>query len=465
MIRKLLPVLLILSFVACSTPPTESPPTSPPELVATAPPSVTTQPPTATPLPTDTPIPTATPLPTATPFPTNTPLPTDTPTPEISPTPYTCSDKIGCVQVKPGEAIQLAYILDLSGPAAGPGVDSLNGLQLAIERTGMFLGHDVQLVGEDEGCDAEKGRAAALKYAEDPNLIAVFGTTCSRSARAVFPWLSKAGMVILSPSNTAPMLTEEGRLTRYEGYYRVIYSDKQQGVMAARLAVEKLQVTGAATVSSSDTFNQEIRAGFETEFTTLGGQILQNATLDNLGALNSILESLSAKGPQMIYLAVGDFNLAAQLIAQARQTPGLEDVHLVGFENLFNPELETIAGLAADGVLISQGSLYNQDISYETEILPAYRQKFGDPQFIFHAFAIDAVNLLYAAIKQVSVLYPDGTLYIPRQALRDALNATQDFRGVSGVLTCNDTGDCGDPRAIVFFEYHFGNWPPVQFWP
>jgi branched-chain amino acid transport system substrate-binding protein len=460
MIRKLIPVLLILSVAACSTSPT-----SPPESTVIAPPSATSQPPTATPLPTATLLPTDTPVPSDTPLPNHTPLPTDTPIPEISPTPFTCSDRIGCVQVNPGEAIQMAYILDLSGPAAGPGIDSLNGLQFAIERAGMLLGHDVQLVGEDEGCDAEKGRAAALKYAEEPKLIAVFGTTCSRSARAVFPWLSKAGMVILSPSNTSPMLTEEGRLTRYEGYYRVIYSDKQQGIMAARLAVEKLQVSTAAVVSNSDPFYQEIQAGFDDEFTRLGGQVLQKVTLDDSRALTSVLGSLAAKGPQMIYLANGDFNLVKQFIAQVRQTPGLEKVFLVGFENLFNPDLETVDGMAADGLLISQTSLQNQDNAYEAEILPAFRQKYGEPQFIFHAYAIDAVNLLYAAIQDVGVVYPDGTLYIPRQALRDTLNATQDFPGVTGLLTCNDTGDCGDPGRIVFVEYHFGNWPPVQFWP
>ena len=41
----------------------------------------------------------------------------------------------------------------------------------------------------------------------------------------------------------------------------------------------------------------------------------------------------------------------------------------------------------------------------------------------------------------------DGSLVIGRQALRDALYATKDFDGITGKLTCNENGDCADPKT------------------
>ena len=42
-----------------------------------------------------------------------------------------------------------------------------------------------------------------------------------------------------------------------------------------------------------------------------------------------------------------------------------------------------------------------------------------------------------------------GTTYIPRTALRDAFLATSGYEGITGTLTCNETGDCADAKISV----------------
>jgi len=58
--------------------------------------------------------------------------------------------------------------------------------------------------------------------------------------------------------------------------------------------------------------------------------------------------------------------------------------------------------------------------------------------------------IIFAAIEKVAKKAPDGTLYIGRQALRDALYATKGFKGLTGTLTCDTYGDCADPRIAVY---------------
>jgi branched-chain amino acid transport system substrate-binding protein len=68
----------------------------------------------------------------------------------------------------------------------------------------------------------------------------------------------------------------------------------------------------------------------------------------------------------------------------------------------------------------------------------------------FHAHSYDAANIIFAAIEKVAVVDADGTVHIGRQALRDAIAATKDFPGLTGNLTCNENGDCADPKIAVY---------------
>ena len=68
---------------------------------------------------------------------------------------------------------------------------------------------------------------------------------------------------------------------------------------------------------------------------------------------------------------------------------------------------------------------------------------------VFHCHAFDAMNMIFAAIEAVGIEGDDGTLYIPRQAFRDAMYATSGFEGLTGTLTCDENGDCADPAIRV----------------
>jgi branched-chain amino acid transport system substrate-binding protein len=76
--------------------------------------------------------------------------------------------------------------------------------------------------------------------------------------------------------------------------------------------------------------------------------------------------------------------------------------------------------------------------------------------------------MIFAAIKKVGKTGPDGTLCIGRKALRDALYATKDMKGLTGNLTCSKFGDCADPRIAVYIttadNVKKGEMPSVPFW-
>jgi branched-chain amino acid transport system substrate-binding protein len=97
------------------------------------------------------------------------------------------------------------------------------------------------------------------------------------------------------------------------------------------------------------------------------------------------------------------------------------------------------------------------------EFLARYQELYGtEPISVFHAHAFDATNMVFACIEEVGVLEDDGTLHIGRQAMRDCLYATTDFQGITGVLTCDEYGDCADPQISVS-QLQDGEY--VKIWP
>ena len=53
----------------------------------------------------------------------------------------------------------------------------------------------------------------------------------------------------------------------------------------------------------------------------------------------------------------------------------------------------------------------------------------------------DVVDALVQAIKSVAILGDDGNLYVPREALVEAVNTMTGYQGLTGELTCNG-GEC-----------------------
>ena len=234
---------------------------------------------------------------------------TSTQAPSVTTAPstgYTCTDPIGCVKIGPTDPIHIAYLLVVAGPNSALGIDSRNGVEIAIDDAGgKILGHDVKFDGEDGGCSADGGQAAGTKLAADPTIVAVIGTSCSSEARAAEPLLSKAGFITISSSNTAPDLTEVGNANNYPGYFRTAHNDKIQGAAAADFAFNFLKVTKAATIHDGSLYADKLTEVFRNEFTKLSGTVTAATSVDaNATDMSSVLADVATGSPEFIYFPI-----------------------------------------------------------------------------------------------------------------------------------------------------------------
>ncbi|WP_051913881.1 branched-chain amino acid ABC transporter substrate-binding protein [Thermorudis peleae] len=358
-------------------------------------------------------------------------------------------DPLGVVTIKPGDPITIAYALVVAGPDATLGEDSKRGVEIAIDDLGgKLLGHPIQLTGEDTGCSAEGGQAAASKLASNAQIVAIVGTSCSSEARVLAPVIDQAGMVMVSPSNTAPDLTDPAK--HVGGYLRTAHNDKVQGAVAAQFAWNYLKVKKAATIHDGSIYAEQLANVFADEFKKLGGQIVaQEAVGPQDTDMRPVLTRIATQQPELIYYPI--FTQAGAFITQqAKQVQGLENTKLMGADGLFSADFLKAAGDAAVGMYLSSPDFSAFSSNYQ-DFLSKYQKKYNQkPTAAFHAHAYDAAMMIFNAIAKVAVQGPDGTLYIPRKALRDALYATKNFPGLTGNLTCNQYGDCADPHIAIY---------------
>jgi branched-chain amino acid transport system substrate-binding protein len=371
--------------------------------------------------------------------------------PEKAKTAAKCEDPVGVVTIKPGEPIHIACWMVVAGGDASLGTDTKIGVEVAIDdKGGKLLGHPIKLTVQDTGCNAEGGQAAATKLAADPTIVAAVGSNCSSEARPGAPILWKAGIATVSPSNTAPYLTDPKRGPEYDGYLRTAHNDKIQGAVAAEFAFKQLKIKKAATIHDGSVYAEQLQAVFAETFKKLGGTITtQEAVAPTDTDMRPVLTKIATGKPEFIYLPI--FIVAGgHITRQAKEVSGLEKTYLMGADGMFSPDYYKAAGDTAIGVYHSSPDFSAFGAGYKT-FLEKYQKKYGQkPIAPFHAHGYDAAMMIFAAIEKVAKKGSDGSLCIGRKALRDALYATKNFKGLTGTLTCNQYGDCADPRIAVY---------------
>ena len=380
------------------------------------------------------------------------------------------AEDLGTIEIAAGDPIHIAYWGVLSGADSTLGVDSERGVEIAVDdKGGKLLDHDISLTTEDGLCTPEGGATAAQKLAADTTIVGLVGSACSDETVGGIQTLTEAGLTTISPSNTRPALTAEDRDATYAGYARTAHSDAFQGKAVAEWAFNEKGAKTAATIHDGSAYAEALQQVFADEFTALGGQIVaQEAVTKGQTDMSPALTAIAAKNPDLLYfpdfVAEGGF-----IAAQALDTPGLEDVIRIGSDGMFTPDFVKAAGAGAEGMFLSSPNFSAFQAGY-ADFLTKHEAKFGEkPVSAFHAHAYDAANILFDAIEKVAVKNSDGSLSIPKGPLRQAIFATKDFQGLTGVLSCSPTGDCGAPLIAIYeitAREAGGEWPPeAPIWP
>ncbi len=359
------------------------------------------------------------------------------------------------VTIAPDGSVVIGLAAALSGEGLAPlGEDIQRGAELALDArpTVTVEGKEfaVKLDPQDDLCSAEGGQTVANRFVADAGVVGVVGPMCSSACRAAAPIFDAAGYSSISPSCTAPGLTLSG----YTSFNRAVVSDGFQGVVAAEFIYNTLGVRKIATIHDGSPYGAGLVEVVTKRFTELGGEVVA-ADAVNVGETNfrSTLENIAAEEPELIYF--GGFAAEGARLAQQRADAGMKDVIFMGADGIKGGEYPTLAGAAAVGTYAS--SAIPEESDTVAEVLAKYLEKYGleKPTGPFWPNAYDATNMILDAIEAVGTLDADGNLVIDRAALQEYIRSIKDFKGLSGVLNCDGTGECSAAK-IGIIQYGEG---------
>jgi branched-chain amino acid transport system substrate-binding protein len=137
------------------------------------------------------------------------------------------------------------------------------------------------------------------------------------------------------------------------------------------------------------------------------------------------------------------------VVEQARNISGLDNTILMGGDGLLSASFIDSVGLNGVGMHFV-GPAAPTSPAYD-DFIGRYQERYGEPPLsLFHPFAFDATNILLQAIAEVVQVDDDGTLLIGRQRLRQVIENTTGYDGLTGRLGCDQFGDCGSWRLDYY---------------
>jgi branched-chain amino acid transport system substrate-binding protein len=254
------------------------------------------------------------------------------------------------------KTVKIGVIAPLSGSLTALGLGIKNGADLAVRQANeqqKIKGWKIVLAPEDDTAVPDVGANAATKLSDDKSVMGVVGSLNSSVAEKVAPILNSQHVVMISPANTNPTLSQgadpNNKARPFEYYFRVATTDLIQGPFAANYAYQTAGKRNVVVVHDKKTYGQGLALQFKAQFEKLGGKVPTVETIEPEDKdFSAVLSKIKRYNPDLIYFG-GEYPAASLLTSQADQQ-GLK-VPLMGGDGIFSGTFITVAKEAGAGDL------------------------------------------------------------------------------------------------------------------
>ncbi|HBX38818.1 MAG TPA: hypothetical protein DEG76_16695, partial [Pseudohongiella sp.] len=243
------------------------------------------------------------------------------------------------------ETIELAIVGPMVGTSFSIGMQFRAGVHAALETLdgGTLLGRPVRVSEHDDSCIRIIAERVAQSLVQNPPHV-VIGHSCSATTVVSAPIYARHGVLQITPSSTAPLVTEMG----INSVFRMIGRDDLQGEMAAeklardygdrRIGILRYQSDYSMGLTQS-AIEGLVSRGVRPAF------VLQSSA-SATSYLDEIMELIDNQ-VDVVYLVGGALD-SGVFVRQARQMAAPFDI--VSSDKLVSPIYTETAGPAGDGV-------------------------------------------------------------------------------------------------------------------
>lgn len=327
--------------------------------------------------------------------------------------------------LRAAEPIKIGEIEPLTGKEAAFGQSSHRGLQMAVDEInarGGVLGRPLVVVAEDNQSKPGDSATIAKKLVSRDKVVAIVSGATSSACLEAAPICQAARVPFVATTATAPEVTE-----KRDYIFRNCFIDPFQGAVLAKFAVTRLHAKRVALLTSVTTpYSVGLSRVFREKLAALGSTIVADQKYaEGDKDFRAQLTSIRAAEPDAI-VATGFYTEAALICRQARSL-GI-NCPILGGDGWEAPELVEIGGKDVEGTYYLSHYSSESTAPEVRDFVQKYRAKFGGESPESTApLAYDGMMIVAAAITRA------GGTEGPK--LREALAATKDFSGVTGMTT------------------------------
>jgi branched-chain amino acid transport system substrate-binding protein len=313
-----------------------------------------------------------------------------------------------------------------------------------INSSGGVLGQQVQLTTVDDFCDPAQATAAARKLVSD-GVTFVVGHYCSGASIPASKIYAAAGILMISPTSSNPMLTELGRAN----VFRVMFRDDAVGMVAGNYLADNWPNKKIAILHDNTVYGKGLAEQTKKQLNRRGvSEAIYQAYVPGGNNYGDEIDQLQAADIEVLY--IGGYPTEIALMARAARDRGYP-IQLVTGISLASEDFGLIAGAGADGVVF----IDNADPRGRAEAAPVverFRASGVEPEgYTLYAYA--AVQVWAQAAAKA------GSLEL--QAMIASLREHQ-FDTVLGPIDFDDKGDLTVQNPVLYIWQAGGTYVPLE---
>ena len=269
------------------------------------------------------------------------------------------------------EPYKIGVMYSVTGPGETYGNVAVQAKQMAVDEinaAGGVNGRMIELIVEDEKCNAQDAITAYRKLTDVDGVKIILGTSCSGAMLGAAPLAEEEGVVMFSGLATNPDIANAG-----DYIFRTSMSDAQVGIDTGNVLWAD-GVRTLATITEATDYAEGVRRTSVEQFEKRGGQVVgEERYASDVTDFRSQLTKLLNANPDGLHVAAQSEFTGGTIVKQARELgyegPIYSDIVPIGTTAL------EIAGDAATGMKAITADLDPAN-SKAQEVIANFRERY-----------------------------------------------------------------------------------------
>ena len=269
------------------------------------------------------------------------------------------------------EPYRIGVMESVTGPGETYGNGAVQAKQLAVDEinaAGGINGRMIELIVEDEKCNAQDAITAYRKLTDVDGVKIILGTSCSGAMLGAAPLAEGEGVVMFSGLATNPDIANAG-----DYIFRTAMSDAQVGIDTGNVLWAD-GVRTLATITEATDYAEGVRRTSVEQFEKRGGQLVgEERYASDVTDFRSQITKLLNANPDGLHVAAQSEFSGGTIVKQARELgyegPIYSDIVPIGTTAL------EIAGDAATGMKAITADLDPAN-SKAQQVITNFREKY-----------------------------------------------------------------------------------------